>query len=147
MSISFGYLESRSRLEVDGFVYTLRLLRRKRVGACWYNYKRGTEKQGYVYIEFIGNFINRDNELEIYVVDSGFNSLREWLKKAKKSRYLYKVILLKFYCNDCGNQCKKQVLISGKFYGVYLNIKKNGKTVWVRRSCPDINKKDIGGLI
>ena len=147
MPISFGYFEPRNRLENDGFVYSLRPFKRNKLGVNWYNYEKDGEKQGYVHIEFIGNFLNKDKQLEEYVKYSGFNSLDEWLKKAKKGRYLYKVTLLKFHCNDCKFQCKRQVLISGKFYGVYLNFKENRKTVWVRRSCPDFSKKNIGGLI
>ena len=147
MPISFGYIEPRNRLKINGFVYSLRPFKRKRLGFNWYNYYRNGEKQGNVSISFIGDFLDKDQELEEYVKDSGFNSLDEWLKKAKKGRYLYKVILLKFYCMACGFRCKRQVLISGKFYGVYLNIDENRKTIWVRRECPDFSKKNIGGLI
>ena len=91
--ISFDYEEPRNYLEKIGFVYTLRLPR-KYIGESWYNYHRGDTKKGDVYIEFIGEFSNREDKLEIYVKNSGFNSLEEWLKKAKKQRYLYKVSLL-----------------------------------------------------
>lgn len=147
MPISFGYIEPRNRLEINGFVYSLRPFKRKRLGFNWYNYYRNGEKQGDVSISFIGDFLDKDQELEEYVIDSGFNSLGEWLKKAKIGRYLYKVILLKFNCSECKYQCKRQVLIHDKFYGVYLYIDKDRNTLWVRRECPDFSKKNIGGLI
>jgi hypothetical protein len=86
--------EAKKQLENKGFVYTLRPLERKHIGKEWYNHYRGDIKRGDVHIQFIGNFLNKESELETYVKNSGFKSLQEWLKKAKKSRYLYKVILL-----------------------------------------------------
>ena len=93
-AISFMYEEPRNQLEKNGSVYTLRLKKRKTVGKGWYNYHRGDIKRGDVYIKFIDDFLNRDEKLERYVKGSGFSSLKEWLKKAKKSRYLYKVRIM-----------------------------------------------------
>lgn len=87
--------ESKEQLEKYGIVYTLRPKKRKIIGKSWYNYFRNDIKRGDVYIEFIGDFSYRSSQLEPYVKDSGFNSLKEWLKKAKKNRHLYKVRLLK----------------------------------------------------
>ena len=94
--------EARDQLENKGFVYTLRPQFRN-TGKNWYNYSRGGTKKGDVHIEFIGyyghaqflaGFRDRKEYLEEFVKDSGFNSLEEWLKKAKNSRYLYKVKLI-----------------------------------------------------
>ncbi len=105
MPISFMVKEAREQLENKGVVYTLRPQCRS-TGKDWYNYRRGdTIKKGdvmiefigyygSVYIEFAGNYVNRVGDLESFVKDSGFNSLEEWLKKAKKSRFLFKVSLI-----------------------------------------------------
>lgn len=102
MPISFMVKEAREQLEEHGFVYTLRPQRRN-TGKNWYNYFRGDTKKGDVHIEFIGyyghvqlltEFRDRTQDLEPFVKDSGFNSLEEWLKKAKKSRFLFKVSLI-----------------------------------------------------
>ncbi len=94
--------EAREHLEEHGFVYTLRPQFRK-TGFNWYNHFRGDTKKGDVHIIFIGyygwtqllsGFRDRTQDLEDFVKESGFNSLEEWLKKAKKSRYLYKVRLI-----------------------------------------------------
>ena len=84
--------EAREQLETSGCVFTLRPQRRKN-GRNWYNYCRGCPKQGDVFIQYIDNFINKEEELERFVKDSGFQNLKDWLKKAKKSRYLYEVKL------------------------------------------------------
>ena len=93
--------EAREQLETKGFVYTLRQQYRN-TGKNWYNHFRGGAKKGDVMIEFIGyygytqlllEFRDRTPDLEPFVKESGFNSLEEWLKKAKKSRYLFKVSL------------------------------------------------------
>lgn len=94
--ISFEVEEAKNYLEKHGFVYTLRLKKRKRVGKGWYNYFRTDVKRGNVFIKFIGNFCTFNRKLEPYVKNSGFNSLEEWLKKAKKANYLnlYKVHII-----------------------------------------------------
>ena len=93
MVISFTVSEAREQLEAIGFVYTLRPYRRKN-GRNWYNYCIGCPKQGDVFIHYIDNFIDKEEELERFVKKSGFNTLKDWLKKAKKSRYLYEVELI-----------------------------------------------------
>lgn len=93
MVISFAVEEARTQLEEKGLVYTLRPYIRFRIGKDWYNHFRGDTKKGDVFISFIGDFHRKDDDLERYVKDSGFVSLKKWLKKAKKSRYLYKVML------------------------------------------------------
>jgi len=99
MVISFMVKEAREQLETKGFVYTLRPQYRN-TGINWYNHFRGDTKKGDVMIEFIGyygytellrGFTDRTPDLEPFVKDSGFDTLEEWLKKAKKSRYLFKV--------------------------------------------------------
>ena len=92
MVISFAVEEARAQLEEKGIVYTLRPQYRH-TGKNWYNHFRGDTKKGDVYIKFIGDFSNREEDLEPFVKSSGFDSLKKWLKKAKKSRYLYKVEL------------------------------------------------------
>jgi len=84
--------EARERLENRGFVFTLRPQFRT-TGKNWYNYRRGYTKKGDVYIIFIGHYKDREDELEPFFKFSGFNSLKYWLKKAKKSRFLFKVSL------------------------------------------------------
>jgi len=93
MPISFMVKEARDRLENRNFVFTLRPQFRT-TGKNWYNYRRGDTKKGDVYIIFIGYYKDREDELEPFVKGSGFNSLEDWLKKAKKSRYLFKVSLI-----------------------------------------------------
>ena len=85
--------EAREQLENNGVVYTLRPQFRK-TGKDWYNYRRGDTKKGEVLVQFIGNYSNKEEQLEPFFKKSGFNSLEEWLKKAKKSRYLYRVTIL-----------------------------------------------------
>ncbi|KKL23950.1 hypothetical protein LCGC14_2420270 [marine sediment metagenome] len=80
-------------METEGIVYTLRSLKRKNIGYNCYNYYGGDYRRGNVYIEYIGDFGGRSCELEEYVKDSGFSSLTKWLKKAKGSRFLYKVTM------------------------------------------------------
>jgi len=94
MVISFAVEEARTQLEEKGFVYTLRPYYRGKTGKNWYNHFRGDTKKGDVYIKFIKVVMDAKKELELYVKDSGFDSVKKWLKKAKKSRYLYKVRLL-----------------------------------------------------
>lgn len=93
MVISFSVEKARKQLEDKGVVYTLRLNKRKRVGKTWYNHFRGDTKKGDVYIYYVGDFLNRTYQLKHYVINSGFGSLREWLEKAKESRFLYEVVI------------------------------------------------------
>jgi len=95
MVISFMVEEARKQLEEKDVVYTLRPTMRKRVGYDWYNHFRTDTKKGDVKIEYINNFLGYESMLKYYVRFSGFSSLEEWLEKAGKSRYLYRVILLK----------------------------------------------------
>ncbi len=92
MPISFMVKEAREQLENTGMVYTLRSHFRS-TGKNEYNHFKGDTKKGDVYIEFVGDYKGSEQLLQRYVVNSGFKSLEEWLKKAKKSRYLYRVML------------------------------------------------------
>lgn len=85
--------EAREHLEWFGFVYTLRHQYRN-IGRNEYNYRKGGSKKGDVYIELVGNYTGKENLLEGFVYGSGFKTLKEWLEKAKKSRYLYNVNLI-----------------------------------------------------
>ena len=84
--------EARDRLENRNFVFTLRPQFRH-TGKNWYNYFKGDTPKGDVYIMFIGHYQGREDELEPFVKGSGFKTLKDWLKKAKKSRFLFKVSL------------------------------------------------------
>jgi len=57
----------------------------------------GFGKKGMVYVSFVKE-IEVDGELEEFVEDSGFESVEEWRKKAKESRFLYYVMLLNSAC-------------------------------------------------
>ena len=92
----FAVKESRVYLESNGFVYTLRPYKRK-TGHTWYNYFPNDIRRGDVLVKFVGDFYFYEEKLEQYVKDSGFNSLEEWLKKAKHSRYLFKVVIEQKY--------------------------------------------------
>jgi len=92
MVMSFMVKEARDQLEITGMVYTLRPQIR-RSGEDWYNHRRGDRKKGDIFIEFQMEITN-DNQLQWALPFSGFNTVEEWRKKAKKSRYLYKVNLL-----------------------------------------------------
>lgn len=93
MVISFMVDKARKHLEEHGFVYTLRPQFRKTGKNC-YNHFRGDTEKGDVYIELVGNYKGKEGLLNGFVYGSGFNTLKEWLEKAKKSRYLYDVKLL-----------------------------------------------------
>jgi len=84
---------AREYLEKNKFVYTLRPFERKYTGEGWYNYHRRDIKRGDVEITFIRK-IKDPEELESFVYYSGFETLEDWLKKAKKSKYLYRVELI-----------------------------------------------------
>ena len=91
--ISFMVKEARKHLEEKGFVCTLRPFKRKYTGESWYNYFRGDTKKGEVYIQFIREIIDPE-ELQVYAYYSGVETLEDWLKAAKGSKYLYWVRLL-----------------------------------------------------
>ena len=93
MVISFSVEEARNHLEKYGFVYTLRPKMRKRCGDTWYNYFRTDTKKGDVSIGYVGDFSNTEWRLKSYLDNSGFESVEDWLKTAKGSRYLYSVQL------------------------------------------------------
>jgi len=91
--MSFMVKEAREYLEKNKFVYTLRPFLRQRTGKDWYNYSRGDTKKGDVDIMFIGE-IEDPEELQFFVYYSGFETLEDWVKAAKGSKYLYWVRLL-----------------------------------------------------
>lgn len=94
--IMFAVKESREQLENNGYVITLREVKR-RTGRNYYNYFRGDKKRGIVSIIYLGNMEGNESNLEIFVKGSGFKTLSEWLEKAKDSRFLYKVKLIEKY--------------------------------------------------
>ena len=94
MVISFSVKEARNHLEKYGLVYTLRLNKRARVGKDWYNYFRGDTKKGDVFIRYIGNYETIEDKLIVKCGYSGFRTVKEWLEKAGKSRYLYRVTMI-----------------------------------------------------
>lgn len=94
MVIWFNVKEAREYLLSVGRVYTLRPKRRKREECREMLSYDGFGKKGVVYVSFVKE-IEDDRELEMFVKDSGFKSVEEWRKKAKDSRFLYYVMLLK----------------------------------------------------
>ena len=92
--MSFMIEEARRHLEKHGFVYTLRPFKRKHVSKDWYNLHRGGKKMGDINVKFIRK-IRSTEELQAFVYYSGFKTLENWLKKAKDSKFLYYVRVLK----------------------------------------------------
>lgn len=100
----FNVPEARTHLLERGFVYTLRPKLRynhKKVGTDTLMYDgfgdRGTVEYS------LAKFIVKDTELEQYVPWSGFDSLEEWLAKAKESRFLYLVQIVNLLCPEGGD--------------------------------------------
>jgi len=89
MVIWFNIKEARQHLLKHKCVYTLRP-NLKRQGQHTLMYDKA--KQGRVFLLFLG--IADDEALQRLVHNSGFNTVEEWRKKAKESRYLYRVDLL-----------------------------------------------------
>lgn len=94
MVIWFNVREAREYLLSVGRVYTLRPKGRKREECREVLSYGGFGKKGMVYVSFVKE-IEDDRELEMFVEDSGFESVEEWRKKAKDNRFLYYVMLLK----------------------------------------------------
>lgn len=92
MVIWFNVKEAREFLLKNGYVYTLRPKKRKRVGREVLMYG-SFGKKGMVMVGFIKK-ITRNRELEEYVKCSGFRSVIEWRSVAGESRFLYRVDLL-----------------------------------------------------
>lgn len=90
MVIIFDNKKARQFLIDHGYIYTLRLVKRKRVGKDWCNYFRTDKKRHNVFIEFQG-YVDHDGFLSFYRRESGFSSVEEWKKAAKGSRFLYLV--------------------------------------------------------
>lgn len=100
--ISFSVKRVRDFLFSNGFVYTFRTRKRKRVGKDWMRKrKRSKLKMADVYIEFVKQ-VKSGKELEPYVQNSGFATLQEWntgIRKLHKklgtpNGWLYKVTIL-----------------------------------------------------
>jgi len=96
--IFFNSKGPREHLLKHGFVYTLRYPRREgKAKAVKGSFKRRyVEFLCYVYIKFVKK-IESPEELESYVENSGFKTVREWVDEVKKyygsfsARYLYRV--------------------------------------------------------
>ncbi|MBA7490889.1 hypothetical protein ES702_01432 [subsurface metagenome] len=104
MVISFSLEKPLNHLLNEGFVYTFRIKKRKRVGRDWFNVGRLQKKKGDCNIYLIGEFNYYNNLAEFlykYIKYSGFDSQIEWVKhivKLNKYRpiingYLYRVDL------------------------------------------------------
>ena len=103
MVMSFSVRQVRNFLFSNGFVYTLRTRKRKRVGKDWIRKrKRSKLKIADVYIELVKQ-IKNGRELEPYAEHSGFATVQEWItseihklhsKRKTITGYLYKVTLL-----------------------------------------------------
>jgi hypothetical protein len=90
MVIWFNVKKAREFLLKFGYVYTLRpKKRREGREPLFYG---GFGKKAMAWIIFIKK-IENDKELEEYVKESGFETVEEWRREAKDSRYLYKVVL------------------------------------------------------
>ena len=90
MVIWFNVKKAREFLLKNGYVYTLRpKKRREGREPLFYG---GFGKKAMAYVIFIGK-IENDKELEEYVKDSGFETVEEWRREAKDSKYLYKIVL------------------------------------------------------
>ena len=91
MVIWFQNEKARKQLLEKGFVYTLRPKKRREgfEPLFWQKFK----KRGIVRVRFIGEF-GIGESLSKYTRFSGFESLDEWLKEAKGSRFLYQVDLV-----------------------------------------------------
>jgi len=109
MVICFSVKEARGHLLRKGFVYTFRWNQRKNIGKNWANSGRLTSKIANVYIHE-PMLIEADSDLALYVSESGFKNVKEWMavimsmsKHLKTFNqmhgYLYKVsIVSKKYC-------------------------------------------------
>lgn len=91
MVIWFNVEEAREYLLKRGHIYTLRPKRRRERKEVLMFGKFG--KRGVVYVRFIKE-VKSDSELEGYVGESGFKSVTEWRRKARRSRFLYLVELV-----------------------------------------------------
>jgi|YelNatPaOPRAMG01_1025707.scaffolds.fasta_scaffold108305_4 hypothetical protein len=91
MVIWFNVEKAREQLLKYGYVCTLRPKRRKEgIEVLSYN---GFGNKGLVYVIFIKE-IKDDNELKEYLEFSGFETVEEWRKEAKDSKFLYYVFTL-----------------------------------------------------
>lgn len=98
MVMIFQSNKARGFLLRTGFVYTFRTKKRKEMGRDWINEKRGGKKIANVFILKIKE-INDIDDLERYVPQTGFDSLKEWKDeitnmnggKLPDSGYLYLV--------------------------------------------------------
>ena len=91
MAIWVNVKEARHHLLEKGFVYTLRpkLRREGRDMLCW----NGFGKKGMGAIKLVKEIEDTD-ELKEFVKKSGFNSIADWLEKAKESRFLFRLELI-----------------------------------------------------
>ena len=84
MVISFNAKRVRDFLFSNGFIYTFRTRKRKRVGKDWMRKrKRSKLKMADVYIEFVKK-VKCGKDLEQYLPNSGFATLEEWNTEIKK---------------------------------------------------------------
>jgi len=84
--------EARRFLLENGFVYTLRP-KKRREGRDMLSYE-GFGKKGMVMVKLVME-VENDTDLKAFVDKSGFRSVEEWRGKAKDSKILYRVDLLK----------------------------------------------------
>ena len=93
MVMIFDNKKARKFLVEHGYVYTLRRVRRKREGKDWCNYFRTDTKKHNIFVVYEG-YIDTNEWLSLYVGESGFDSVEEWRKAAKDSRFLYFVSII-----------------------------------------------------
>lgn len=104
MVIIFENEKARKYLLKEGFVYTLRKRKRKRIGKDWMTDRRQGHKIADVHIEEVGSWTGKDwRILEPFVKDSGFTSIEEWMDvvtefsrgEMPKRGWIYRVYITK----------------------------------------------------
>ena len=89
----FNISEAREYLLKKGLVYTLRpKMRRTGKDIAYFGSYFKKEEIGPIWIDFIKE-VKEPGEVQEYVSDSGFETLEDWWKAAKDSRFLFKVTL------------------------------------------------------
>lgn len=101
MGIWFNNEKARKFLLEHGCIYTLRpYLRRQGSKKLYWNKK---EDKGIVNVVLVKNIEENSDNLILYLRESGFETIKEWLEEANNSKYLYFVRLIKLYGDNNGN--------------------------------------------
>lgn len=73
-----AHSRARDHLLETGDVYTFRAKRRKTTGLTHWRKERTGKKQGNVYLVEVGEFSPRDDSLDEFAPNSGFDTLDRW---------------------------------------------------------------------